>query len=74
MTYDEILKLIESKVHHDVVWGGIIGQHTVAREIANKFAELKNISVTDSWERNPDRMGGQFTDEEMRRGWGSEGW
>jgi hypothetical protein len=74
MTYDEILQLIETKVRHDEEWGGIIGQHTVARYIANKFSEIKNTSVAESWENNPDRMGGQFTDEEMTRGWGSEGW
>lgn len=74
MTYDEILQLIETKVHPDAEWGGIIGQHQVAREIANKFSELKNTSVSEYCQDNFDRMGGQFTVEEMNRGWGSEGW
>lgn len=71
MTYDEILKLIETNIRPDEEWGGIIGQHSVARHIANKFAECNTM---DSWQQNPDRMGGQFTEEEMRRSWGSEGW
>jgi hypothetical protein len=38
-----------------------------------KFMSKQNVA--DSWAANPDRMGGQFTDEEIRRSErGGEGW
>lgn len=31
---------------------------------------IRNKQISDSWKDNPDRMGGQFTDEEINRnGW-----
>lgn len=32
-----------------------------------EFTAIKNQRLIDSWKDNPDRMGGQFTDEEINR-------
>lgn len=34
---------------------------------------IRNKQIEDSWKDNPDRMGGQFTDEEINRH-GDERW
>jgi hypothetical protein len=39
-----------------------------------RIRELEKIVADQSWTTNPDRMGGQFTEEEQNRGWGSNGW
>lgn len=38
------------------------------------LAKLGKNTSDASWAANPDRMGGQFTQEELNRGWGSNGW
>jgi hypothetical protein len=32
-----------------------------------EFTSVKNKQVIDSWKNDPDRMGGQFTEEEINR-------
>jgi hypothetical protein len=32
-----------------------------------EFTAIKNQQLVDSWKNNPDRMGGQFTEEEINR-------
>ena len=39
-----------------------------------KETTLRDKEIEHSWRENPDRMGGQFTEEEINRGWGSDGW
>jgi hypothetical protein len=34
-------------------------------KLSGKLQRLEQKSIEDSWRRNPDRMGGQFTDEEV---------
>lgn len=47
--------------------------YRILREVEVKLVELdrlKEKAVRDSWRENPDRMGGQFTDEKLNRdGW-----
>lgn len=35
-------------------------------KLREEVAQLKAKAVEDSWERSPDRMGGQFTGDEIR--------
>ena len=52
------------------IHGDIYGHEYWAEEIFRLRAELRRLkekAIEDSWARNPDRMGGQFTDEEINR-------
>lgn len=37
-------------------------------------SRLESVQTDLSWIKNPDRSGGQFTQEELNRGWGSDVW
>ena len=39
------------------------------RQAANKIDEQEKRLIDYSWKVNPDRMGGQFSDEEINRKW-----
>lgn len=65
--------------------GEHIALSTTAQFLSINIDELKRILADvelccekaniDSWEKNPDRMGGQFTQEEINRGYGiGSGW
>lgn len=44
-------------------------------KLEQENSSLREKAVEDSWTRNPDRMGGQFTQEEIdRASRGGEGW
>ena len=65
----EIMKEMEQDIRCDI-HGDIYGHERWAEEIFRLRAELRRMkekAVEDSWTRNPDRMGGQFTDEEIYR-------
>lgn len=76
MTKEEIMKLIEEDVSVDI-YGGLHGHDRVAEIIARYImclnADIERLRDTNSemgWRLNPDRMGGQFTEEEKNRsGW-----
>jgi hypothetical protein len=40
----------------------------VIEELLNENAQLRKANTDMGWELNPDRMGGQFTEEEINRG------
>jgi len=40
--------------------------------LRDRVAELEKQNIEMSWSDNPDRMGGQFTREEIERNW--DGW
>ena len=40
--------------------------------LRDRVAELEKQNIEMSWRDNPDRMGGQFTREEIERNW--DGW
>ena len=40
--------------------------------LRGRVAELEKQNIEMSWRNNPDRMGGQFTREEIERNW--DGW
>lgn len=71
----EIMKEMEQDIRCDI-HGDIYGHERWAEEIFRLRAELrraKEQAIEDSWIRNPDRMGGQFTEEEINRGAGQFG-
>lgn len=37
--------------------------------LRDRVAELEKQNIEMSWRDNPDRMGGQFTHEEIERNW-----
>jgi hypothetical protein len=41
-------------------------------ELAEENERLRKVNFDMGWELNPDRMGGQFTREEIERNW--DGW
>ncbi len=61
MTFDEFEKLMKLEKRELVIkiW-----------ELQNSVAELEKQNSDMGWRLNPDRMGGQFTDEEK----GRDGW
>ena len=66
---NEIMKQMEEDIRCDI-HGDIYGHEYWAEEIFRLRAELRRLkekAIEDSWARNPDRMGGQFTDEEINR-------
>jgi|Wag4MinimDraft_6_1082665.scaffolds.fasta_scaffold07001_2 hypothetical protein len=61
MTFDEFEKLMKLEKRELVIkiW-----------ELQNRVAELEKQNSDMGWQLNPDRMGGQFTEEEKNRsGW-----
>ncbi len=81
MTKEELIELLRGNL-----WTAndqdIKGIDRAAEKIATKFFlmedEIKRLQKVNSdmgWRLNPDRMGGQFTEEEKNRdGWRSYGW
>jgi len=76
MTKEEIMKLIEEDVSTDI-YGDLYGHDRVAEYIAIRFitmeAEIEKLRKVNSdmgWRLNPDRMGGQFSEQEKNwNGW-----
>ena len=73
MTKEEIMKLIEEDVSIDI-YGDLYGHDRAAEHLAIKFitmeAEIERLRKANSdmgWQLNPDRMGGQFSQEEIGR-------
>lgn len=73
MNIQEIMQLIEQNVKADI-YGDLYGHDRVAEELAEKIDamqteidSLKRKVVDMSWELNPDRSGGQFTQEDLTR-------
>lgn len=65
----EIMKEMEQDIRCDI-HGDIYGHEYWAEEIFRLRAELRRMkekAIEDSWARNPDRSGGQFSDEEINR-------
>lgn len=68
-TLQEIIYEMEHDIRADI-HGGIYGHERWAEEIFRLRAELRRAreqAIEDSWRRSPDRMGGQFSDEEIYR-------
>ena len=76
MTKEEIMKLIEEDVSIDI-YGDLYGHDRVAEYIAIRFItmeaeieRLRKINGDMGWRLNPDRMGGQFSEQEKNwNGW-----
>lgn len=45
----------------------VLGLLTKIQELQKTIRKQNDRLIEDSWARNPDRMGGQFTDEEIYR-------
>lgn len=60
------------------IHGDIYGHERWAEEIfrlRNELRRMKEQANEDSWSRNPDRMGGQFTQQEIDEATrGGHGW
>lgn len=66
----EIMQEMQQDIRCDI-HGDIYGHERWAEEIFRLRAELRRMkekAIEDSWARSPDRMGGQFSDEEIYRG------
>ncbi len=66
---NEIMKEMEQDIRCDI-HGDIYGHERWAEEIFHLRAELRRVrekSIEDSWRRNPDRSGGQYSDAEIAR-------
>lgn len=76
-TLHEIMLDMQHSIRADI-HGDIYGHEYWAEEIFRLRAELRRLrekAIEDSWTRNPDRSGGQFTQDEIdesRRG--GHGW
>jgi hypothetical protein len=71
-TISEIMNEMSRDIRCDI-YGDIYGHERWAEEIFLLRAELRRLrekSIEDSWVRNPDRSGGQFSDEEIARNQG----
>lgn len=67
MSIENIMKEMAEDIRADI-HGDIYGHDRWAEEIFRLRTELrraKEEAIEDSWIRNPDRMGGQFTDQEI---------
>ena len=69
----DILKDLEARMaaHEDGPWSELHkGQSTyiLLARAAAEIARLRKANSDMGWELNPDRMGGQFTEEEINRG------
>jgi len=80
MTQQTLQELIY-EMEHDIradIHGDIYGHERYAEEIFRLRAELRRIrekAIEDSWARNPDRSGGQFTQQEIDEAIrGGHGW
>ena len=65
----EIMQEMQEDIRCDI-HGDIYGHERWAEEIFRLRAELRRMkekAIEDSWRRSPDRMGGQFSDEEIYR-------
>ena len=65
----EIMQEMQQDIRCDI-HGDIYGHERWAEEIFRLRAELRRMkekALEDSWARNPDRSGGQFSDEERHR-------
>lgn len=59
----------------DELQTGCIEQMQLSIKLNSENKRLREQAVDASWDRNPDRMGGQFTQEEIdRASRGGEGW
>jgi hypothetical protein len=71
-TLDEIVKEMVQDIRCDI-YGDIYGHERWAEEIFRLRAELRRLrekAIEDSWSNNPDRSGGQFTQDEINGyGW-----
>jgi hypothetical protein len=73
-TINKIMLDMQKSIHCDI-HGDIYGHEYWAEEIFRLRTELRRMkerAIEDSWARNPDRSGGQFTQEEInhsRDGW-----
>lgn len=73
-TINKIMLDMQNSIRCDI-HGDIYGHEYWAEEIFRLRAELRRMkekAIEDSWARNPDRSGGQFTQEEInhsRDGW-----
>ncbi len=68
-TISEIMKQMEQDIRCDI-HGDIYGHERWAEEIFRLRAELRRMkekAIEDSWARNPDRSGGQYSDAEIAR-------
>ena len=76
-TLQEIMLDMQHSIRCDI-HGDIYGHENWAEEIFRLRAELRRMkekAIEDSWSRNPDRMGGQFTQEEIDEATrGGHGW
>lgn len=78
MTKEELIKLLNGNLWVSGQTGNsqtVMGVERAAEKIATKFflmeAEIERLRKANSdmgWRLNPDRMGGQFTQEEINRG------
>jgi hypothetical protein len=74
---EELLKHIRAKMLYEDVTGNVMANRATHDFLEINIGELKRIlqdvekccekTTYDSWKENPDRMGGQFTDEEISR-------
>lgn len=71
----DILKDLEAKMaaHEDESWselhkGQCQSTYILLARAAAEIARLRKAKSDMRWELNPDRIGGQFTDEEINRG------
>lgn len=80
MTKEELIKLLNGNLWVSGQTDNsqtVMGVERVAEKIATKFflmeaeiERLRKYNTDMGWRLNPDRMGGQFTEEEKRRnGW-----
>lgn len=68
-TFEEIMNEMTKDIRCDI-YGDIYGHDYWAEEIFRLRAEIKSLkekAIEDSWARSPDRMGGQFSQEEIAR-------
>ncbi len=72
---EELLKHVRAKMLYEDVTGNVMANRATHDFLELNIAELKRIledvescvakDVEQSWRDNPDRMGGQFTQEEI---------
>lgn len=75
-TLQEIMLDMQHSIRCDI-HGDIYGHEYWAEEIFRLRAELRRMkekAIEDSWSLNPDRSGGQFSDEEINRSGYQGGW
>lgn len=67
MSIEQIMNEMSQDVRTDI-YGDIHGLYSWAEEIFRLRQEVKNLrekAIEDSWKLYPDRIGGQFTDQEI---------